>query len=457
MTRRQQQIQSILANLAVAALSGAWTADEVRRRCRECCGRKQRTLWSQSLAERLLYEFPDPPGLQEVGKFISRDAELAAWLRDARRLPRVTLAGLPLVMLPAISEIRRWHLPEILTPGKLAEWLAISLEELKWLADRHAWERRRTSLPSRNYRYRWLRRPGKSPRLLECPKPRLRELQRKIHRELLVRIPPHAAAHGFRAERSVATFAAPHVGREFVARIDLRNFFAQVRRPRIAALFRTLGYPQAVSNTLAALCTNAVPPAVLDEIRPHSSPEAMRNFHLTFGTPHLPQGVPTSPALANLVAHRLDCRLTGLLRIAGGNYTRYADDLVFSGDRKFSRSWPRLKTTILAILIDEGFPIRERKSLAMFRSQRQQVAGLVINESLHLPRDEFDALKACLFNCVRFGPDSQNREAHPDFRSHLQGRIGYLRQFQPARADKLQRLMGRIDWQSNASVNITEK
>ena len=176
------------------------------------------------------------------------------------------------------------------------------------------------------------------------------------------------------------------------------------------------------------------------------NPERLAELRQVLASPHLPQGAPTSPALANLVAYRLDCRLQGLLQVSGGNYTRYADDLVFSGDRQFARGWPRLKTTILAIVMDEGFRIRARKSKEMFRSQQQQVGGLVINQSLHLPREEYDALKACLFNCQRFGPSTQNHQQHPNFREHLAGRVSYLKQFQPHRAGKLQRMIDGIDW-----------
>ncbi|MBM4074846.1 MAG: hypothetical protein FJ267_04305 [Planctomycetes bacterium] len=134
------------------------------------------------------------------------------------------------------------------------------------------------------------------------------------------------------------------------------------------------------------------------------------------------------------------------MKKANGTYSRYADDLAFSGDRKFARNWPDLKLTILSILLDEGFPICVRKTQEMFSSQRQQLTGFVVNQHLHRPRSEFDELKACLFNCVRYGPISQNRVGHQNFRAHLAGRIAFLRQFHPKRAEKLQQLMDQIEW-----------
>ncbi|OYW19228.1 MAG: hypothetical protein B7Z55_09275 [Planctomycetales bacterium 12-60-4] len=163
-------------------------------------------------------------------------------------------------------------------------------------------------------------------------------------------------------------------------------------------------------------------------------------------TPHLPQGAPTSPALANLAAFRLDSRLAGLARAAGVNYSRYADDLVFSGDRRFGRSLVRFRLLVLAIIVNEGFEIRERKSRVMWHCQRQEIAGLVVNDHARVPRSEYDLLKAILHNCRRFGPASQNRQGHSGFRAHLQGRIAYIAQFDPKRGSKLLKAFDEIEW-----------
>jgi hypothetical protein len=160
----------------------------------------------------------------------------------------------------------------------------------------------------------------------------------------------------------------------------------------------------------------------------------------------LPQGAPTSPALANLCAYRVDCRLTGLARSAGAEYTRYADDLAFSGDTDFERSVERFSLHVVAILTDEGFIVNHRKTRIMRRSVRQRLTGLVANQRLNVARTDFDRLKATLTNCVRLGPVSQNREGHPMFREHLNGRVGFVESINAPKGARLRRIFEQIAW-----------
>src|SRR5690606_692346 len=111
--------------------------------------------------------------------------------------------------------------------------------------------------------------------------------------------------------------------RDCVLRADLSDFFPSVRFGRVASFFETAGYPRSVARLLAGLCCHAPPRRLLRESGLPPSKAAL------WLKPHLPQGAPTSPALSNAVAFRLDRRLAGLAAAANADYTRYADDLAF--------------------------------------------------------------------------------------------------------------------------------
>ena len=153
----------------------------------------------------------------------------------------------------------------------------------------------------------------------------------------------------------------------------------------------------------------------------------LREARALYSRPHLPQGAPNSPALANLCAYRVDCRLAGLAKSAGAQYTRYADDLAFSGGEAFERCVERFRTHVVAILREESFSVHHRKTRIM--------------------RAGFDRLKAILTNCVRLGPESQNRDAHPYFRAHLEGRVGFVESINPGRGRRLRAILEQIRWQ----------
>jgi hypothetical protein len=334
--------------------------------------------------------------------------------------------------------------PALATQAALAEWLGLDPPQLDWFADCQGREARVPAGPLRHYRYRWLSKPSGKLRLLEMPKQRLKAIQRRLLHEVLDHIPPHEAAHGYRRGRSVATYAAPHAGRGIVLRFDLREFFPSVTASRVHALYRTAGYPAEVARLLTGLCTNVVPPDVEPE-GTANRPDAWA-ARRRYRSPHLPQGAPTSPALANLCAYRLDCRLDALARSLGARYTRYADDLAFSGGTELERGARRFQVLVCRVALEEGFEVHTRKSRFMRGGVRQQLAGVVVNAHPNVPREEYDRLKATLCNCARHGPASQNRSGHADFRSYLLGRIAYVTLLNPDRGRRLRSLFDRIDW-----------
>jgi hypothetical protein len=165
-----------------------------------------------------------------------------------------------------------------------------------------------------------------------------------------------------------------------------------------------------------------------------------------YARPHLPQGAPTSPALANICLYRADCRLTGLAEAAGAEYTRYADDLAFSEGEDFDRRVERFAAHVAAILHEEGFAVHHRKTRIMRQSVRQHLAGIVANHHPNVRRRDFDALKATLTNCVRLGPATQNRDSHPDYRAYLEGRIAFVEMVNPSKGTRLRELFRKIVW-----------
>ncbi len=362
------------------------------------------------------------------------DLEILPWVE----LPQIRryCTDLPLRPDPP-AWLARLALPGFPSVGELARWLDATPTEIDWFADK--WRLAPdTQNRLQHYHYRWVPKRSGGARLIEIPKQRLRLMQQKILRQILDRVPAHAAAHGFRRGHSCVTHAALHTGQRVVIRMDLKDFFPNIPASRIEALFAKLGYSETVAATLARLCVNRTPAGAVRE-QPWATRQALRS-------PHLPQGSPCSPALANLCAYRLDIRLDSLARSLGASYSRYADDLVFSGGRALERASDRFHIRVAAIALEEGFNVNTRKTRLMRAGVRQQVTGIVINRHANIPRDEFDRLKAILTNCVRHGPQSQNRDGRDNYRDFLGGKVAYVKMVNPARGDKLHRLFAAIAW-----------
>jgi hypothetical protein len=432
-------------------LAGDPSPSAIAERLRQSLGQAPR--WINGLAKKYVGKFArgTRPRARDVVEFLRSDAAFnESYARSKIKPAIVDRFSSPAEMLP-VSAAAAWQVPAIETEGALATWLRATPEELEWFADlKHLCTRSREE-KLRHYSYRVLAKPGGSVRLIESPKQRLKQMQRAILTGILDRIPAHNAAHGFQKGRSIKTFAAPHTGQRVVLRMDLRDFFPSIRSARVQALFRTAGYPERVADLLGGLCTTATPRHVFSQKRistPEFTIDPAALFHAwqTYAFPHVPQGAPTSPALANLCAYRADCRLNGLARAAGATYTRYADDLAFSGGADFDRCVARFAIHAAAILLEEGFEVNHRKTRVMRRGVRQHLAGVVTNEHVNVVRADFDRLKATLTNCVRHGPASQNREGHANFRAHMAGRISFVEMLNPQKGARLKKIFEQISW-----------
>jgi len=232
--------------------------------------------------------------------------------------------------------------------------------------------------------------------------------------QILAKVPVHEACHGFVTGRSTVTNAKPHEGAAIVIKLDLKDFFPTVHYRRVRGLFKNLGYNEQVAGLLAGLTTYR--PKVGDTV-------------VWPGV--LPQGAPTSPALANLACRRLDRRLGRLADKYGATYTRYADDLTFSFAKQPEVKLGRLLWWIDGICQQEGFVERPDKRRILRNKHQQRVTGLVVNAGVHVPRADRKRFRAILHNCKKNGVASQAR-GNADFGAYLAGFAAYVHMVEPA-------------------------
>ena len=426
--------------LAAGFIAGEWSRPGLEASGAVVLGRRPQ--WLSPLVRQVLALYPRAP--------LDRPRELATNIASrpaAARATRARAVVLPLAETHMVTN--RWRLPALDNVSDLAAFLDVSASELDWFADPRRLARLTSQAPLQHYRVSHRVAASGAIRVLEAPKPRLKALQRRLLHEVASLIPPHDAARGFRPGASVKSYAAPHAGRSVLLHLDLEAFFASVTVARVYGIWRSAGYPEPVAHALAGLVTTVLPLAAWRAI-PAPVDDGLLDGHWRLGrrlaAPHLPQGGPTSPAIANLAAFGLDVRLTALARSWGGRYTRYADDLAFSGERGWGTGTSRLLDAVERIVVDEGFRLNPRKTGVMPRAGRQTLAGLVVNERPRVSRRDVDALRAILHNCRVHGAASQNHDDVPDFEEHLRGRIAWVAQHDTLRGARLSAMHREIDW-----------
>jgi retron-type reverse transcriptase len=263
-----------------------------------------------------------------------------------------------------------------------------------------------------------------SQRLIMAPKRRLKAIQKTMLRELVSKLPVSEAAHGFLPGRSIRSGATPHVGQKVLLKLDLRDFFPSVTFARVRGFLIAVGYSFPVATTLAVLMTEAErqPVEVDGEL-----------FYVPAGQRFCVQGAPTSPGLCNSICQRLDRRLAGLAWKYDWQFTRYADDLTFSGNTP--EAFPAVYRLAKHICRDEGFEINRDKTRIMRRGQRQRVTGVTVNDNLGLSRRERRHLRAVIHRMKTNDPAKPATIS----RDQLEGKLAYLQMLNAKQANAIRK------------------
>lgn len=268
----------------------------------------------------------------------------------------------------------------------LAKAMGVSMGELRFLSFN-----RKTSKIN-HYKQFYLPKKSGGQRLISAPMPRLKNLQYWILNNILYKKEVHEAAQGFVPERSIVSNAEKHTGKAVVINMDMKDFFPSVTYKRVKGLFKALGYSEQIATILALLSTEAeTDQVVMDGER----------YFVAKGERKLPQGAPTSPAITNLICHRLDNRFEGMAKKLGWIYSRYADDISLSSDRTTNIN--RILWQSRQIIENEGFQLHPNKLKVMRKGSQQEVTGIVVNERTNVSRKTLKGFRSVLHKIEKNG------------------------------------------------------
>lgn len=293
------------------------------------------------------------------------------------------------------------------------------------------------------YRVFAIRKRSGGKRFICVPESGLLDVQRWIHDHILCSpaalsgLSSHATA--FTPGSSHIVNAKRHVNAAWILKLDITRFFESVSERQVYRVFRSLGYRALVAFCLTRVCTRVLPASTDNRLFRRIKrwqPGKQRKFLGSRVVGHLPQGAPTSPMLANLVCAALDADLQKISVREGLTYTRYADDMTFSGEIVDRSAAAKIAREVSAVVGRYGFDINTQKTSIAKNGGRKIVTGLSVNDDvIRLPRAYKDEIRQELFYLGKHGIESHcSRIGHKNHLSYLlrlAGRIRYAISVEP--------------------------
>lgn len=279
-------------------------------------------------------------------------------------------------------------LPNLHSVNDVAKAMDITVSELRFLA-----YSRKNSKTSHYKRFKVAKKSG-GFRLISAPMPRLKKAQHYILEHILNKVTMHPKAHGCVLEKSILSNAVPHVNKDMVINQDLKNFFPSITYTRIKGVYKGMGYSEQVAVIFALLCSE---PKILDVSL------LGENYFAQHGDRFLPQGSPCSPAISNIICKKMDYRLDGLATKYGFAYSRYVDDITFSGAKAQFSKIPALLKYSKKIVKSETFTLHPEKLRIMKRHQRQEVTGVIVNKKPNINKQSLKRFRALVYQIEKDG------------------------------------------------------
>lgn len=235
-------------------------------------------------------------------------------------------------------------------------------------------------------------------RKIHAPIPHLKELQSRLSdllQECYENINnsykvKHDSVHGFKKNKSIMTNAIKHRNKRFVFNIDIKDFFGSINFGRIRGFL--------IHDNKFKLNDNIA--TIIAQIACYN--------HV------LPQGSPCSPVISNILGNLLDVHLNKIAYKNGLIYSRYADDITFSTNKKIfpenvaikssnhTNSWEPGKD-LLGALKRANFLLNNKKTRMQFKDSRQDVTGLIVNKKINVKYEYRKKIRAMVHSLLTTG------------------------------------------------------
>lgn len=296
------------------------------------------------------------------------------------------------------------------------------------------------------YKYFAIKKRRGGLRRIMSPYSELRDAQTWIKENILDKIELPNCVKAFVKGRNIMENAKMHEGRKYILKVDITNFFESIGVRQVYVAFRKMGYDRSVAAWLANLCTAKIEDYKYEQLEDQEEIQKLFNDLYHKSEPFLVQGAPTSPGLANIICNRMDKRMLGLANKHGFTYSRYADDMTFSADKK--DRLPKV-SMIRKIVETEGFHLNDEKIELLHEGNRQIVTGLLVDNHVRVPGRYKKDIKRHIHFCLKYGGREHFHRIAPGKafgKEWLAGRIRYIHSVEPETAKKLWAEFERIDW-----------